>query len=151
MVKIYFLLLSCLIATSSAYFFDECTSSNNTYNNTVNTLNGPIEGTCYTVPVSYSNNTNASYDVLTWLSIPYAMPPIGQNRFLKPLPVQSWTEVLETKEGPATCPQKGANYDQQSEDCLYLNIFVRGESYLKKASDLRPVLIYIHGGGFIEG
>ncbi len=146
----YILLLSYVIAgLSHAYFFDECSSS---YNSTVNTLNGFVNGTCYIVPVTYSKNQHISYEVMTWLSIPYAEPPIEQNRFLKPFPVKSWTNVLETKNWPSVCPQQDkTNTSLQSEDCLYLNIFIRRDSFNNKESDLRPVLIYIHGGGFIEG
>ncbi len=145
----YFLFLCCLTATSThAYIFDECSSP---YNYSVDTLSGPVNGSCYTIPVSYSNNSNISYDVMTWLSIPYAEPPTGANRFLKPVPVKAWTKVLTTKEWPLICPQNGAAVGPQSEDCLYLNVFIRADSYNKKESDLKPVLIYIHGGGFIEG
>ncbi|NIQ12100.1 MAG: carboxylesterase family protein, partial [Gammaproteobacteria bacterium] len=34
-----------------------------------------------------------------------------------------------------------------SEDCLYLNLWTAAES----SDEKRPVLVYIHGGGFNEG
>ena len=38
-----------------------------------------------------------------------------------------------------------------SEDCLYLNIYVQKSSYLNRSRALKPVLVYIHGGAFLDG
>ena len=41
-----------------------------------------------------------------------------------------------------------------SEDCLYLNIFVRAESYLDYQfgrGQKKPIFVFIHGGRFIMG
>ena len=40
---------------------------------------------------------------------------------------------------------------QMSEDCLYLNIFSPLITELPSTSRLRPVMIFIHGGGFQFG
>jgi para-nitrobenzyl esterase len=48
----------------------------------------------------------------------------------------------------------GASGTPTSEDCLYLNIFVRAESYLNyvfRNGAKRPILVFIHGGRFIGG
>lgn len=38
-----------------------------------------------------------------------------------------------------------------SEDCLYLNVFAKSETFLNKKNELKAILVYIHGGGFIQG
>ena len=74
---------------------------------------------------------------------------------MKPLPVQSWENIRDATVWPNACLQSG--YDRTapispfSEDCLYLNIFVRSNTYLNKESRKRPIMIYIHGGSFTNG
>ena len=52
------------------------------------TGSGPIRGQVVTRPDSDKTTHE-------WLGIPYARPPVGELRFKPPLPVESWTEVLE--------------------------------------------------------
>ncbi|KAK5641593.1 hypothetical protein RI129_010140 [Pyrocoelia pectoralis] len=79
--------------------------------------------------------------------IRYAKAPVGELRFQPPVPVESWSGVYNaTKDGPA-CPQP--IHRHISEDCLYLNIYTTklpGLRYNPK----RPVLFFIHPGGFYE-
>ncbi len=136
-------------------YYGQCTflSSNSTLK-IANTLNGQIRGECYTVPVSYSNNTKISTDVFSWLSIPYAVAPIGQNRFKRPIPVKNWTGIIDGTKLPNTCMQNSppsSLASQMSEDCLYLNVFVRSDKLTNKMNSLSPVLIFIHGGDFTAG
>lgn len=84
-----------------------------------------------------------------WLGIPYAKKPIGENRFRRAQPVQSWSGVLDTIE-PPNKPVQPAFFVQyegtaESEDCLYLNIMTKGTEGKK------PVLVWIYGGAFIVG
>ena len=91
------LVLYFCINTSNSYFFQKCTSQESFQDTKiVSTLNGFVRGECYNVPVSYSNQTTLNYDVFTWLSIPFAEPPVGENRFLKPKPVKSWNGIKDT-------------------------------------------------------
>lgn len=148
-----FVILNC-ISFSQSYFFEKCTSQASvTDSKIVQTLNGPIRGECYNVPVSYSNDTTLNYDVFTWLSIPFAEPPIRENRFLKPKPVKSWIDIKDTLNWPFACIQSGYNNAPQyfSEDCLYLNVFVRGDSYLNRNKALKPIMVWIYGGSFLSG
>jgi para-nitrobenzyl esterase len=86
--------------------------------------------------------------------IPFAAPPAGDNRWLPPQPVQPWTGVRDTKTFGAICPQNEQQLqiirppapEPQSEDCLFLNIWTPGIDSLK-----RPVMVWIHGGGFAQG
>ncbi|MDD5190793.1 MAG: carboxylesterase/lipase family protein [Dehalococcoidales bacterium] len=86
--------------------------------------------------------------------VPYAAPPIDEKRWLQPQPLTPWAGVKETKKYAAVAPQIQAPQglwqvvagQTQSEDCLYLNIWTPGLDNSK-----RPVMLWIHGGGFLEG
>jgi len=68
-------------------------------------------------------------------------------RFQPPVPVTS-TDVMAEQApgfGPA-CPQPGGAYQPQSEDCLFLNVWVPAE--VKRAL---PVMVYFHGGAYSTG
>ena len=150
--SIFFLSLIFLstLQHSSSYIFEKCTTQASLNDlKVVQTINGPIRGECYNVPVSFSNGSQIAYDVFTWLSIPFAEPPTGKNRFLKPKPIQNWVATRDTLEWPKVCDP--SNRNSFSEDCLYLNIFFRGDSYLNRRAKLKPMLIYIHGGAFLYG
>uniref|UniRef100_A0A1B6CFD9 Carboxylic ester hydrolase n=1 Tax=Clastoptera arizonana TaxID=38151 RepID=A0A1B6CFD9_9HEMI len=87
----------------------------------------------------------------SFLGIPYAKPPIGPLRFKEPQPFEPWTGVRDAlKEGPSA-PQKHFlfSYEMGEEDCLYLNVFTRQLS--TQSADLKPVMFYIHAGGFTGG
>lgn len=88
-------------------------------------------------------------DRLAFYGVPYAEPPIGrERRFLPPQPKLPWKGVLEaTRYGPAACQPGVLDFNKsQSEDCLTLNIWTQTIN-----SPLRPVLLFIHGGGFTGG
>lgn len=98
-------------------------------------------------------------EVRSFKGIPFAAPPVGDLRWKSPQPVKPWTGVRKgDRFGPS--PMQGtpapfgpwsAEYlipkEQISEDCLYLNVWTGAES----ASQKRPVLIWIYGGGFNSG
>lgn len=91
-----------------------------------------------------------------WRSIPYARPPVGRLRFRAPQPAQPWSGVRHCH-GFANCaPQQRrytmlgvGKYQPMSEDCLTLNV-VAPESGPESAEPL-PVMVFIHGGGYIMG
>jgi len=86
--------------------------------------------------------------------IPYAAPPVGERRWLPPAPPKPWGGVRPAKEFAPTAPQAPMEIEflvppekqPQSEDCLYLNIWTPGLDGAK-----RPVMVWIHGGGFTGG
>ena len=88
--------------------------------------------------------------VKTWLGIPYAQPPVGKLRWQAPQPLKPTNKTFDAKKFGATAiqninPQEDSSKNQQSEDCLTLNIWRRGE---KKNL---PVMMFIHGGSFVGG
>jgi len=91
-------------------------------------------------------------DIRVYKGIPFAAPPVGDLRWKEPQPPKSWDGVRAcTKSGP-WCPQPKSfvNFEsgaEQSEDCLYLNIWTAA----KNAKDKLPVMFWIHGGGCTTG
>ncbi|KAI1724105.1 carboxylesterase family domain-containing protein [Ditylenchus destructor] len=91
--------------------------------------------------------------------IPYAEPPIGNLRFKKPIKKARWEREYSATEYGAPCVQfmefhkhdryAGINMKQESEDCLFLNIFSPYNS--EDESQLFPILVWIHGGSFLAG
>jgi carboxylesterase type B len=90
--------------------------------------------------------------VQSFRGIPYALPPIGDRRFRRPVKVGASLDTIDaTKYGPAA-PGKalivaGPKVDK-SEDCLTANVF---RQVPLDGQALLPVLIYIHGGAFNRG
>lgn len=83
--------------------------------------------------------------VRSWLGIPYARPPVGERRWAPPLPAPRWEGVREATEHGLPCPQPSRRVPVWSEDCLFLNVWAPAT-----AQGL-PVLVWIHGGGLLNG
>ena len=98
--------------------------------------------------------------VTVYRGIPHAAPPIGENRWRAPQPVEPW-------EGVRLCDKFGhpafqaAHYPggyttewgygeeaPYSEDCLYLNVWTKAPGQTDKKL---PVAVWIFGGGLREG
>ena len=91
--------------------------------------------------------------VATFLGIPYAASPVGKLRWQPPHPVKRWGSPLDATEFANTCPQVTelgafAGPSSITEDCLYLNVFTTG---LNQRGGKKPVLVWIHGGGNVDG
>lgn len=80
--------------------------------------------------------------------IPYAKPPVGALRFKPPEPVDQWFDIFDaTFDGPR-CPQPGLYSDDVAEDCLRVNIYTRDLPTEKDPNVKKPVIVFIHPGGF---
>lgn len=96
-----------------------------------------------------------------FLGMPYGADTAGANRFMPPQKPRPWPDVYPALWWGNSAPQDMANryenkyasfrdhwnYDDVSEDCLRVNVFTPALNDGKK----RPVLFWIHGGGFVNG
>ena len=86
--------------------------------------------------------------------IPFAGPPVGPLRWRAPEPAEPWAGVRDAMRFGPICPQApsaleammGSAIAEQSEDCLYLNVWTAGCDGAK-----RPVMVWFHGGAFVIG
>ncbi|XP_071053943.1 esterase FE4-like [Onthophagus taurus] len=82
-------------------------------------------------------------------SIPFAKPPVGHLRFKDPVENEPWVGIRDATQDVPECVQiSGSNIIGQ-EDCLYLNVYT--PKLHKNESNLLPVMVFMHGGGFTIG
>src|ERR1017187_4006531 len=91
--------------------------------------------------------------VVGFKGIPFAAAPVGDLRWRAPEPAKAWTGVRLAAEYGADCAQKPFPGDAAplgvtpAGDCLYANGWVPEGSGRKKL----PVMVWIYGGGFVNG
>jgi para-nitrobenzyl esterase len=103
----------------------------------VQTSNGPVRG-------------KAEDGVLAFRGLRYAAPPTGALRFKPPRKPTPWKEVADaTQFGAASIQAPGQPdmppYEQHNEDCVFLNVWT------SSLQGKRPVMVWLHGGGFSTG
>jgi para-nitrobenzyl esterase len=105
---------------------------------TIQTQYGPVTG-------------HANGNVLEFLGIPFASPPLGNLRWKTTVAPATWTTPVLADSFPPKCPQKHftmgdtASTLEGEEDCLYLNFWSPDT-----AANL-PMMVFIHGGGNQQG
>jgi para-nitrobenzyl esterase len=86
-----------------------------------------------------------------YLGIPYAAPPVGALRWRPPQPPAAWSGVRQATAFAPECPQAPGGFPPgsgaQSEDCLYLNVFVPQAAGRGRL----PVMVWMPGGANVSG
>jgi para-nitrobenzyl esterase len=109
--------------------------------------------------------------VRVFKGIPFAAPPLGENRWKAPQPAAKWDGVRKAEAFGAPCaagapgggrgggrgaapgaaapaaPAVAPREPQRAEDCLYANVWTSATS----PNDKRPVMVWIYGGAFTGG
>ncbi|XP_038109735.1 neuroligin-1 isoform X2 [Culex quinquefasciatus] len=132
--------------------------------NLIKTKYGPLRGI-----LLYSNPI-----VEAFLGVPYASPPVGSLRYMPPVTPSTWKATRLADNFSPVCPQAFPRakygYDStaehsrrrlsqlrrllpllsnQSEDCLYLNLYVpRSEDSVEPSGTLKATIVYIHGESY---
>ena len=92
-------------------------------------------------------------NIISYKGIPFVgEQPVGKNRFKKPVPFGEDEGIYEAYHFAKGSLQPETNDDLGAlavlgEDCLYLNIWKN----VADNSDRKPVMVWIHGGGFTQG
>ena len=146
----YKLCLLIFILLSAAVSFLYILLNNNTQVvcATIQCINIPNIGVVEGVILPFTFNHSKTY--IAWKGLPFAEMPINNLRWKPPVPKPQWNDILIAKEFKSVCYQdkivNSVGYNQ-SEDCLYLNIFRSNKFNGTKL----PVMLWIYGGGFIMG
>lgn len=91
--------------------------------------------------------------VAVYLGIPYAAPPTGERRWRPPAAARPWQGVRDARRYGNICPHITSlgvfsGPVSTDEDCLFVNVFAPLGA---KTGAKRPVIVWIHGGGNMDG
>ncbi|VBB32366.1 unnamed protein product [Acanthocheilonema viteae] len=96
--------------------------------------------------------------VRSFLSVPFAEPPVGDNRFRAPIPKQPWKDTIDATIPSPACYQGRDTYNETfwgsemwnantavQEDCLRLNIWAPADGFNL------TTMVWLFGGGYYSG
>ncbi|XP_015792700.1 neuroligin-4, X-linked-like isoform X1 [Tetranychus urticae] len=153
--------LNCVITTVSADY----STNRRPSNRIISTKYGSLRGV-------YVNLPHNLQPIEMFLGIPYASPPVGKLRFMPPVTPAPWNGIKNADNYGPVCPQRLPNLSNetdallrmtsyrlahlkrlvpllqnQSEDCLYLNIYLPAKAS-QSITTLYPVIMFIHGESY---
>lgn len=114
-------------------------------NDVITTSSGNVRGQGITL--------RTGKNLVKFLGIPYA----HANRFEPPRPPTPWNHTLDATNYGKICPQPtnvpplNIKPENISEQCLNLNIFVPNTTAFENKRSPLPVLVFLHGGGYMTG
>lgn len=109
----------------------------------------------------YARVQAKTYDVINdfyvFNNIPFAAPPVGDLRWREPELPSANSTLIDGSYGPS-CVQTGIGSPDniegisgpESEDCLYLDVYVPGDAFRSNNTKL-PVIHWFYGGGYVFG
>ncbi|KAG1843467.1 Alpha/Beta hydrolase protein [Suillus subalutaceus] len=127
------------------------------------TVSAPIINLGY---AQYQGSVDTTTNITSFLGIRYAAPPVGDLRWAAPQPPSAVSGVQQATTQPDECNQAPGGTSStnpfestsmrkraisQSEDCLFLNVYTPGSEVVATPGGGLPVVVFIHGGGYIEG
>jgi carboxylesterase type B len=127
------------------------------------TVSAPIVNLGY---AQYQGSIDTTTNTTSFLGIRYAAPPVGDLRWAAPQPPSAVSGVQQATTQPNECNQASVGNSStnsfestsvrkraisQSEDCLFLNVYTPGSGVVATPGGGLPVVVWIHGGGYIEG
>ncbi|XP_049822999.1 neuroligin-1 isoform X2 [Aethina tumida] len=111
--------------------------------------------------------------VEAFLGVPYATPPVGSLRYMPPVTPSIWKNTRLADRFGAVCPQRPPDIGNrsealldfprgrllylekllpllanQSEDCLYLNLYVPRTATGEEEAEPLPCVVYVHGESY---
>ena len=109
---------------------------------------GTVEG------LDLRDSPTGSFQVHSFLGIPFAQPPIKTRRWTSPEKVLPWKGVRPATRFAPNCmqldpPAWGTMQKNVSEDCLYLNVWTPAQEEGEQQELTYPVMVFIHGGGYV--
>ncbi|KAE9547820.1 hypothetical protein FO519_008965 [Halicephalobus sp. NKZ332] len=116
----------------------------------ITVVSSKILNTRYGALTGFDYQTESGRLAEIFLGIPYARPPVNNLKFERPVAINPWRGVLNASRFPSSCavhdPIFAAN---ASEDCLYLNVY--RPKWKSPSPNGHPIVVWIHGGGWMMG
>lgn len=126
-------------------------------------LTSPIVDLAYAVHAPQITTSPDSRTYYNFSNIRYAAPPTGSLRFQLPQdPVDNRSAGVQDGVYGKICPQAYTPWqsaalvtappgEAESEDCLFLDVVVPEQVWNERCNTSRPVVVWIHGGGYQIG